>query len=457
MLDATAVCQRAARYSRAVTQLTRTLGPVMIWGLGVGYVISGAYFGWNLGLPEGGPYGMLAATLGVTVLYATFVLGYAELACALPRAGGVFVYTSRAFGPQIGFIGGIAQLVEYVLAPPAIAFAIGSYVNQTHPDLPILGIAVVAYVVFTIVNIIGVKISAVFELVLCVIAVVELCVFGAIALPNFSWEKFSTDALPNGWGGAFAAIPFAMWFYLAIEGIANVAEEAKNPQRDLPRGFLLAMGTLVVLTAITLFGAVGVNGWQSVVYPTAGSTVTSDSPLPLAIGHVISRDSPFFVALTGIGLIGLVASFHGILIVASRSIMELGRVRYVPAALGTINAKTKTPVVALLANLAIGLFALFTGRTSDIILLSVFGALTLYILSSAAVLWLRKTEPDLPRPYKAPLYPYTPIIALVLSLVAAGAMTWKHPRLAAAYVGILVLTWLAFVLLVPPEKRTRFA
>jgi ethanolamine permease len=428
----------------------------MIWGLGVGYVISGAYFGWNLGLPEGGPYGMLIATGIVTILYITFVLGYAELACALPRAGGVFVYTSRAFGPDLGFVGGIAQLVEYVLAPPAIAFAIGSYVNQTHPDLPILGVAIVAYIVFTIINILGVKLSASFELVLTVIAVIELCVFGAIALPHFSWDKFSQNALPHGTSGVFAAIPFAMWFYLAIEGIANVAEEAKNPQRDLPRGFLLAMATLVVLTAITLFGAVGVNGWESVVYPEPGAKA-SDSPLPLAIAHVVSRDSPFFVALTSIGLVGLVASFHGILIVASRSIMELGRVRYLPQALGKINSKTKTPMIALLGNLVVGLFALFTGRTSDIILISVFGALTLYIFSSAAVLKLRKSEPDLPRPYKAPLYPYTPIIALVLSIGAAIAMTVKHPGLAAAYVGILFAAWVLFKLLVPREHRTRFA
>src|SRR5687767_11727825 len=429
----------------------------MIWGLGVGYVISGAYFGWNLGLPEGGPYGMLAATIGVTILYVTFVLGYAELACALPRAGGAFVYTSRAFGPHVGFVGGIAQLVEYVLAPPAIAFAIGSYVNQTNPDLPILGIAVLAYIVFTIINIVGVKLSAGFELVLTVIAVIELCVFGAIALPNFSWEKFSADPLPNGWGGAFAAIPFAIWFYLAIEGIANVAEEAKNPQRDLPRGFLLAMATLVVLTAITLFGAVGVDGWRSVVYPDPTKAVASDSPLPLAISHVVSRDSPFFFALTGIGLIGLVASFHGILIVASRSLMELGRVRYVPAKLGEINAKTKTPVAALLANLVIGLVALFTGRTAEIILIAVFGALTLYVLSSAAVLRLRKIAPDLPRPYKTPLYPYTPIIALVLSLVCIVAMGWKHPYVAAAYAGILAVTWVAFKVLVPKSSRTTFS
>jgi ethanolamine permease len=198
-----------------MAQLQRTLGPIMIWGLGVGYVISGAYFGWNLGLPEGGPYGLLLATLAVTVLYVTFVLGYAELACALPRAGGAFVYTSRAFGPHVGFVGGVAQLVEYVLAPPAIAFAVGGYINQLVPSVPILLIAIVAYIVFTLVNMVGMKLSVGFELVLTIVAVIELCVFGAVALPNFSWGSFSQDPLPHGWGGAFAALPFAIWFYLA--------------------------------------------------------------------------------------------------------------------------------------------------------------------------------------------------------------------------------------------------
>jgi ethanolamine permease len=325
------------------------------------------------------------------------------------------------------------------------------------PDLPILSIAIVAYIVFTAINIFGVKLSAMFELVLTVIAVVELCVFGAIALPHFSWEKFSSDALPNGWSGTLSAIPFAMWFYLAIEGIANVAEEAKNVQRDLPRGFLYAMGTLVVLTAITLFGAVGVEGWQAVVYPDPANTkVTSDSPLPLAVAQIVSRDSPFFLFLTGIGLIGLIASFHGILIVASRSIMELGRVRYAPRILGVVNRKTKTPVAALVGNMCVGLFVLFTGRTADIILISVFGALTLYVLSTLSVIRLRAIAPDLPRPYKTPLYPVTPIIALVLAVGALVAMSIEHPKLAGIYAGILAVAWLAFVIFVPASRRTRF-
>jgi ethanolamine permease len=398
---------------------------------------------------------MLVATGAVTVLYVSFVLGYAELSCALPRAGGAFVYTSRAFGPHLGFVGGIAQLVEYTLAPPAIAFAIGAYINQTMPGIPIPVIAVLAYVLFTVINIWGVKLSVSFELVLTVVAVIELCVFGVIALPHFSWERFSADPLPNGWGGAFAALPFAIWFYLAIEGIANVAEEARNPQRDLPRGFLWAMATLVVLTAITLFGAVGAGGWQAVVYPDpANTSVTSDSPLPLAVGQIISRESPLFVAMTSIGLIGLVASFHGILIAASRALLEFGRARYAPAVVGQVHPGTKTPVIALLVNLGIGLVALATGKTSEIILIAVFGALTLYALSSAAVIRLRRREPELPRPYRAPLYPVTPIIALVLSLVCIGAMIVRYPTLALVYAGILVGSWLLFIAFVPPERRT---
>jgi len=439
-----------------MTQLSRTLGPIMIWGLGVGYVISGMYFGWNLGLPEGGPYGMLVATAAVTVLYVTFVLGYAELSCALPRAGGVFVYTSRAFGPHVGFLGGIAQLVEYVLAPPAIAFAIGAYINQLAPEVPIELVAVLAYLIFTLVNVVGVKASASFELVLTVVAVIELAVFGVVVLPHFSWDKFAADPLPHGWGGAFAALPFAIWFYLAIEGIANVAEEARDPQRDLPRGFLAAMATLVVLTAVTLFGAVGADGWRSVVYPDPASLETSDSPLPLAISHVVARDNPFFVVLTGIGLVGLVASFHGILIAASRAILEFGRARYLPNMLGQVHAGTHTPVAALLANMGIGLVALMTGKTNEIIVIAVFGALTLYVLSSAAVIALRRREPDLARPYRAPLYPLTPVLALVLSLVCIGAMVWTHPYLALIYAAILGGSWMAFVALVPAAHRTTF-
>lgn len=433
-------------------QLQRTLGPVMIWGLGVGYVISGSYFGWNLGLPEGGPYGLLAATALVTVLYVTFVLGYAELSCALPRAGGAFVYASRAFGPHVGFLAGTAQLIEYILAPPAIAFAIGSYVNQAIPGLPIGAVAFGAYVVFTGINMWGVRVSVTFELVVTILAVLELFVFAAVVLPHFSWEKFSTDPLPHGWVGAFSAIPFAMWFYLAIEGVANVAEEARDPQRDLPRGFLSAILTLVLLTNIVLWGAVGADGWRTVVYPP-GSDQPSDSPLPLAVGHVVGRDHPLFTLLTGVGLLGLIASFHGILIAASRALLEYGRVGYAPKAVGEVHPTRKTPVAALALNMVIGAVALLTGRTGEIIAISVCGALALYLLSTLSLLKLRKTEPDLERPYRTPLFPGVPIVCLVLTVLASAAMIYSNPWIAAVFFGLLFGSYGVFLLVVPKDKR----
>jgi len=92
-------------------ELKKALGPAMLWGLGVGYVISGMYFGWNLGLPLGGTWGMLIATAVVTVMYFAFSAGYAELAVAMPRAGGAFDFGLRAFGPAGGLVLGVAQIV----------------------------------------------------------------------------------------------------------------------------------------------------------------------------------------------------------------------------------------------------------------------------------------------------------------------------------------------------------
>jgi ethanolamine permease len=259
--------------------LKRSLGPLALWGLGVGYVISGEYFGWNLGLPRAGTYGMLAATLVVTVMYAAFVLSYAELACAIPKAGGAYVYCARAFGPRIGSLAGFAQMIEFVFAPPAIAMAIAAYVSQRFAALDPRLVAIGAYITFTALNAWGVKQAATFELVVTVLAVGELLLFVGIALPSFDAEAFSRDPLPNGWTGAFSALPFAIWFYLAIEGVANAAEEARNPQRDVAFGFGAAMLTLAVLAISVFFAAVGVRGWHAIVYP-AGSTEPSDAPLP---------------------------------------------------------------------------------------------------------------------------------------------------------------------------------
>ena len=431
--------------------LQKTLTPIMLWGLGVGYVISGMYFGWNIGLKEGGTLGMGVATFFIIIMYAAFSFSYSELACAIPKAGGVFAYATRALGKDAGFIGGMAQNIEFIFAPPAIAFAIGAYFNIFFPQIPIVAIAIVAYIIFTGLNIYGVKAAATFELVITIFAVGELLLFAGVTLPHFHAANLKLNALPHGWAGAFAAIPFAVWFFLGIEGVANVAEETINPQRDITRGFGSAIITLIILCVLTFIACVGVGGWEAIVFKNAAGE-TSDSPLPLAMGQVVGDNSLLFHMLITIGLFGLVASFHGLILASGRSTFEFGRVGYAPARLGKVNEKFKTPANALLLNMLLGIGALLTGKTAEIITVSVFGAITLYIIAMISVMVLRKKEPNLERPFKVPLYPLSPIIALVIAAVALVAMTYYNFQLAIIYFAVIAVAFVFYKLFNSTDK-----
>jgi len=424
----------------------------MLWGLGVGYVISGMYFGWNLGLAEGGTYGLAIATFFIIIMYLTFTFSYTEMACAIPRAGGAFEYANRGLGKKMGFVAGMAQNIEFIFAPPAIAAAIGAYLNLLYPSVDTMIFAIVAYLIFTAINIIGVKIAASFELIITILAVIELLIFAGVTLPEFEMSNLQKNPLPNGISGIFAAIPFAIWFFLAIEGIANVAEEAVNPQRSVLIGFSAAISTLVILCIITFLAAVGVGGWEAIVYPV-DSMEASDSPLPLAMGQVVASGHILYKLLIGIGLLGLIASFHGIILASGRSTFEFGRVGYAPKALGRVQPKFKTPANALMVNMCIGIVALFTGKTGEIIIIACFGALSLYIISMLAFFALRRKEPEMPRPFKVPMYPSFPLIALIIASVAIIAMTYYNLIIALIFFGIIAFSYCWFVLFVDQNEE----
>lgn len=424
----------------------------MLWGLGVGYVISGMYFGWNLGLAEGGTLGLAIATGFIILLYICFTFSYTELACAIPKAGGVFDYAHRAIGRKTGFIAGMAQIIEFVFAPPAIAAAIGAYLHIFIPQLSITTIAIAAYILFTAINISGVKAAASFELVVTVLAVGELLIFAGVTLPAFESENLVRNSFPHGWTGVWASIPFAIWFFLGLEGVANVAEETIRPQRNVLIGFGSALATLIVLCILTFISSVGVAGWEAIVYPSPGAE-PSDRPLPLAMSKITGTSGWLYHLLVTIGLMGLIASFHGIILAAGRATFEFGRVKYIPPVFGKVHQKYRTPANALLVNMVIGILALLTGKTGEIIIMACFGALTLYIISMIAVFMLRKKEPALERPFRVPFYPALPIIAFIIATLSLVAMTTLYIKLALIYFGILVLSYLWFYFFVKSENN----
>ena len=430
--------------------LQRRLGPLMLWGLGVGYVISGMYFGWNLGLEKGGTLGLAVATLFVIIMYITFTFSYTEMACAIPKAGGAFVYAVRALGKEWGFFGGMAQNIEFIFAPPAIAFAIGAYLNIFLPSLSVLTITIIFYLLFTALNIYGIQAAASFELIVTLVAVLGLIIFAITVSADFQWQNLQANALPNGWSGVFAAIPFAIWFFLAIEGVANVAEETVNPQKNVLIGFGSAILTLVLLCIITFTTSVGVGGWEAIVFEERSSEL-SDSPLPLAMIQSVGETHILYKIVSLIGLFGLIASFHGIILAGGRATFEFGRVGFAPSFLGRVHPKFKTPANALILNMMIGIIALLTGKTGEIIIIASLGALSLYIISMISIIALRKKNPELARPFKVPFYPLTTIVALIIAVISFLSVMIYNPIIALMYFGIVGVTYIWFKMM---QKKT---
>jgi ethanolamine permease len=169
---------------------------------------------------------------------------------------------------------------------------------------------------------------------------------------------------------------------------------------------------------------------------------------------VFGGESSFTKLFAGIGLFGLVASFHSIIIGYSRQIFALARSGYLPKTLSAVHPKAKTPNRALVAGALVGIIAVLSGTTDKLIILSALGAVVMYIVSMICLFVLRSKEPGLERPFKAPLYPFFPLIALVLSLVCLVAIVYYNLNLSVLFFGVLLAGILLFKLF---YKKTRFA
>jgi ethanolamine permease len=404
-----------------------------LWALGVGAVISGHYSGWNFGLAPGGFGGILIAGLIIMVMYWGLIFSIAEMSPALPHTGAAYSFARSAMGPWGGFLTGLAENIEYVLTPAVIVFFIGSYLTGIfetpahYQPLYWLG----AYLVFLFLNLRGVELSFRVSVLVTLGALAVLAVFWISALPHFDFSRWALNIaagpdgkpvelpqgggsfLPFGWAGALAALPFAVWLFLAIEQLPLAAEETHDPKQEMPRGLILGMSTLVISAFLIMF----LNSSIGSVEPARmhGAFTLSTSSWPLLDGFNITTGGTLAKVLSLLAVIGLIASFHTIIYAYGRQIYSLSRAGYFPQTLSVTHGTLKTPNRSLVAGTLLGftvmLIVWFSGGAArsgtwiggTLLNMAVFGAMLSYALQAFSFIRLRQKMPDIVRPYRSPL------------------------------------------------------
>jgi ethanolamine permease len=410
--------------------LRRHAGVWSLWALGVGAVISGEYYGWNFGLGTGGFWGLAVAALFMAIMYYGLVYSIAEMSPALPHTGGAYSFARSAMGPWGGFLTGLAENAEYVITPAVVVGAMALLMQEIVAglfdvtgdpwwnSLPIW--ALIFYVIFVAINIVGIEATMRFTVTITVLSIGVLVFFFLAAIFSGKldlnlWTNISKSgevipggggpALPFGLSGIFKSLPFAIWFFLAIEEVPLAAEESMDPRRDVPKGSIRAQHTLVIAAILTLVFNTALPG---------GAFLYGASGFPLLDGlyAIFGKDSA--TELLGLlFMIGLIASFFTIIFAYGRNTYSLSRAGYFPKFLSQTHGVRKTPHVALIAGAVVGYAVFFlvwalqqqelgAQIVAALLNMAVFAAVISYILQMTSFILLRQNMPNIARPYRSP-------------------------------------------------------
>ncbi len=445
--------------------LKRSAGVFSLWALGVGAVISGDFSGWNLGVGQAGFGGFLVAVVIITCMYVGLCFSIAEMSPALPHTGGAYSFSRTALGPWAGYVTGLAENMEYIITTAVVCYFCAAYLGNIFatPNVlqPLWWLGL--YVVFVGLNIFGAEASFRFVVIITLIALAILVIFYISAIPAFAWENLwniepdpgETRFLPKGVLAIGAAMPFAIWLYLAIEQLPLAAEESVDVARDMPRALIWGLGTLVVTGLLITFMNMGIGG--------GAAYFGSETEEPLLDAMKLTLGVKSAKVLGVVAVAGLVASFHAIIFAYGRNIYSLSRAGYFPTWLSVTHSTRKTPHVALIAGACVGYGVLLllhyagTGAFGGIILnMAVFGALIAYVMQMVAYLVLKRRFDHLHRPYVSPLGAPGAWVALVIALIALGSL-FVNPAFRSGVIGVALwfLVGLAYFALYARKHMVR--
>jgi amino acid transporter len=417
------------RYQQQLARTLRVAGNMTITVSVIGPAASVFAIG-SVALRQQGS-GAFLAFLIAALISGCLAVGWAELGTLYPTAGGLYGIVARVLGRQAGFLALVLQLALFVIVPSAFALAAGQYLAAAWPAINPRAAALVLLAAATALAMVGIRFNAAVTATLLALELTIILVVSALGFAHADWSSagtlldprvYTADGSPArvGMRTLLAGIALGLGAYAGYGGAVIFSEETRGPRRGIARVVLGALGVAVLaeLLAITaaLLGA-----------PSQAQLTTAPAPMSYLVGS-LGGDR-----LVTIVTLALVATFFNILLVGlleyARILYSSGRDRTWPAplsrALGRIDPRTRTPAVA---TLAIGAAALTLTALSDYAAAVTFASLTVvatFALIALSALASRVRQPDLARPYRMPLWPLSPVVALAGVVVTVVLQTGR--------------------------------
>lgn len=417
-------------------RLHKVLGPVDLTLLGIGAIIGAGIFvlTGHAAATQAGP--AIVISFVISGLACAFsALAYAELAGAIGGCGSAYGYAYAGLGELPAWIIGWDLILEYSVAVAAVAIGWSGYasdflasygltVPQTLLHSPLEGgiinlPAAGVILVLTLLLSIGVWVSARFNAVMVLVKLLAIGIFIAAAASHLETRNW-TPFMPFGWNGVMHGAALIFFAYIGFDAVSTAAEEARNPQRDLPIGIIASLAVCTILYIV-------VSGLLTGIVPYHALNVAS--PVSNALLQIGQRTASGFIA------VGAIAGLTTVMLVLyyglTRIFLAIARDGLLPPVFAAVHPRTRTPVRIIVASGA--LMAAIAGFTpiGDVAELVNIGTLGAFVIVCSGVVVLRYTKPDLHRPFRTPFSPLVPLLGIAFCLYLMASLPW--------------VTWVRFV------------
>ncbi|MDI3420171.1 amino acid permease [Streptomyces luteolus] len=384
-------------------------------------------------VPKAGPAVTLSFVIaGLTALFSA--LSYAELAGTIPVSGSSYSYAYATMGELVAWVCGWCLVLEYGVSVAAVAVGWGEYLNEllagtigvTIPDVlsappgdgGIFNLPALIVVLLAMVFLLGgAKESARANTIMVAVKIAALLLFCAIGIQGFKSGNYA-DFMPLGMAGVSAAGATLFFSYIGFDAASTAGEEAKDPQRDLPRAIMLSLVIVTALYVLVAAVAVGARPWQGF----------TDSEAALAGIMKDVTGQPFWGTVLAAGAVIAIASVVLVVLYGqTRILFAMSRDGLVPKAFSKVNPRTGTPRVnTVIVSLFCGVLAaaIPLGQLADA---TSIGTLFAFALVNVAVIVLRRTRPEMKRTFRVPLAPLFPLVGFgfcVWMMFSLDAITW---------------------------------